>query len=168
MTTLYFETDYIFSLVNQRTIYLHKQIDPQLTQQMEDVIILTEDERDFFRVELRNAGIEVFKVLSSLSRGLDAPYAIDDYEVSEGVEVECVIYKIQLKEDTYEAIIIPVLQNNIQQALMHFIVLRWLKLKTLNNQPFFAIEQQEFDNAIKEIRSYKAYGYKTTVPYNTQ
>jgi len=166
MTTLYFETEYIFQLINQRTIYLHKQIDPQLTQQMEDVVVFTEDEKDFFRVELRNAGIEVFKALSSLSRGITEPYAIDDYEVSEGNDVECVIYKIQLKDEDYTDIIVPVLQNKIQQALMHFIVLRWLKLKSLNNQPFFALEQQEFDEAIKDIRSYKTYGYKSEVPYN--
>lgn len=77
--TISIDIEYLFNLVNQRTLYIADQANPALNEQMIDKIPLTLDEYDAFLVFMRSGAAEILHKVSRLAFDVESPlaYAVD-------------------------------------------------------------------------------------------
>lgn len=155
------EFEYLFNLVNQRTLYIADQADPSLNDMMIDKIPITNDEYDAFIVLARKGAVEVFKALSRLSFDVSRPfYFLRD---TDGKDV-AVQYNMVTKSEQQNAIMEPILADHMQRAIVAFIVKEWLRTKQINSN-YYQTDAEEYDYCMKELRSMKGYSNRAKTSF---
>ena len=138
--------EHIFNQVNQRTLYIADQVDPSLGEMMIDKIPITEDDRSFFKIALRDASVKTALILSPLTKGISQPFVVN--------EVDSVV-SFQLDE-TKSSAQLPILETVMPGLIMRGIVLwitaEWLRIKGLNAS-YYSTETQELEIVKNEIKS---------------
>ena len=138
--------EHIFNQVNQRTLYIADQVDPSLGEMMIDKIPITEDDRSFFKIALRDASVKTALILSPLTKGISQPFVVN--------EVDSVV-SFQLDE-TKSSAQLPILETVMPGLIMRGIVLwitaEWLRIKG-RNASYYSTETQELEIVKNEIKS---------------
>jgi hypothetical protein len=156
------DLQYLFNLVNQRTLYIADQVDPSLNEMMIGKIPITNDEYDAFIVLARRGSVEVFKALSRLSFDLTQPFSF--LRDAEGKDV-AIQYNFKTKDEQQAAIMEPILADHMQRAIVAFIVKEWLRTKQINTS-YYQTDAEEYDYCMKELRSLKGYSNRAKTSYN--
>ena len=138
--------EHIFNQVNQRTLYIADQVDPSLGEMMIDKIPITEDDRSFFKIALRDASVKTALILSPLTKGISQPFVVNEDDS---------VVSFQLDE-TKSSAQLPILETVMPGLIMRGIVLwitaEWLRIKGLNAS-YYSTETQELEIVKNEIKS---------------
>ena len=138
--------EHIFNQVNQRTLYIADQVDPSLGEMMIDKIPITEDDRSFFKIALRDASVKMALILSPLTKGISQPFVVNEDDS---------VVSFQLDE-TKSSAQLPILETVMPGLIMRGIVLwitaEWLRIKGLNAS-YYSTETQELEIVKNEIKS---------------
>jgi hypothetical protein len=146
MISIGINIEHVFNQVNMRTLYIADQIDPSLAELMADKIPLTEDDRSYFKIALRDACVKLALLLSPLTKGVSTPFQIDE-------ENGFVYYNIDENRSGHNTSLLEtVLPGLIMRALMLWIVCEWLRLKGINAM-YYAAESSEYETVRLEIRN---------------
>jgi hypothetical protein len=144
MLSITINTEHIFNQVNMRSLYISDQVDPALGELMIDKIPLTEDERDFFKIALRDASARIASMLSYMYTGIANPFVLDE-------ENGLLIYNINEEAHSHPQIIESILPALIMRACVVWIIKEWLRTKGIANS-YYLTELAEYDEVISEIK----------------
>jgi hypothetical protein len=161
--TITIELDYLFNLVNQRTLYIADQVNPELNEKMIEKIPITMDEYDAFLVFVRRGAVEVFKKLSRMMFDIEDAFT---YTITyAGVYTE-INYIINIPDEKQESIILSMATDHIQRALVAFVVMEWLRTKQIDSN-YFRLDQHEYEYCLMELSRLKNYSSKPKLTYRT-
>lgn len=144
MITISINTEHLFALVNQRSLYIANQIDPALNEIMIDKIPITEDERDFFKVALRDAAVRIASIIRSLSRDVSAPFILDE----ENGQLHYTLDETQHAQPQVIESIMPAL---IMRACVLWIITDWLRIRGLHRD-YYMTELTEWEEVKGELK----------------
>ena len=159
-TVFYYELDTLFDKASILSMYKADSIDGM------DKFSLSEKERDFFNVKLKNGAGKVFEKISRLSQGISDAFqyneSLDTYSSIDTEYDNCIIYVAALP--TYwDDNITKKLDYNIEEALISYILQEWYKIRSMNNDHLQ--ELANFGNLLSNVKSCVL--YRTTRPTKT-
>lgn len=138
--------EHIFNQVLQRTLYIADQIDTNLGEMMIDKIPITEDDRSFFKIALRDASVKIALIVSPLTRGISQPFVVNETDGVVSFTLD------ESKSSTQLPILETVLPGLIMRGMVLWITSEWLRIKGLNAS-YYVTETQELDIVKNEIKS---------------
>ena len=151
--TISIDVEYLFNLVNQKTLYIADQVDPDLNEKMIGKIAITLDEYDAFKVFMRRGAMEAFKALSRLAFDTESPFGYIRDDNNKDVSI---FYKLAFKDEVQANIAAPIITDHIQRAIVAYVVKEWLRTKHLNSN-YYSLDQEEYDYCLRELRSLRGY-----------
>lgn len=163
--TISIDIEYLFNLVNQRTLYIADQANPALNEQMIDKIPLTLDEYDAFLVFMRSGAAEILHKVSRLAFDVESPlaYAVDAEDEQKEVSI---VYTLNFGGVTQKDIVVTLLLSYIQRALVAYIVKEWLRTKQIDSN-YFRFDLEEWDAMIAKLSETRQYGKRAALKYRT-
>lgn len=138
--------EHIFNQVLQRTLYIADQIDTNLGEMMIDKIPITEDDRSFFKIALRDASVKIALIVSPLTRGISQPFVVNETDGVVSFTLD------ESKSSTQLPILETVLPGLIMRGMVLWITSEWLRIKGLNAS-YYVTETQELEIVKNEIKS---------------
>ena len=147
MITVSINTEHLFSLVNQRSLYIANQLDPQLNELMIDVIPITEDERDFFKIALRDAAVRLASVISPISKDASTPFILDE-------ENGLLHYTVDETRHSQPQLLESIMPALIMRGCVVWILSDWLRIKGLHRD-FYQTELAEWEEVKGELKKKK-------------
>jgi hypothetical protein len=142
--TITYSVDDLFDIVQEETLNIANIAN---TGQVDNIAI-TNNETGIFRRLLKQGANDAFKVFSVLCKVLtdgDVPIALDF--VSDPMTL---IYNLVPAESVNIPIYTPIFTNKLQDTIIKFIIVEWLRLK---GERQWAIEKQEYLELKKELKS---------------
>ncbi len=155
----------LFTLVNQRTLYIADQVDPELNMLMVDKIPITRDEYDAFYVLMKRAATEVFKRISRLAFDLEDPFVYETTVDDPDTEIN-IVYKVVIPDGRQPAVIEPILKDHIERAIIAFIIMEWLRIKNIPNSSYYQLDIDELKYALDELSKLVNFGAKARLNYH--
>ena len=138
--------EHIFNQVLQRTLYIADQIDTALGEMMIDKIPITEDDRSFFKIALRDASVKIALIVSPLTKGITQPFVVNETDGVVSFTLD------ESKSSTQLPILETVLPGLIMRGIVLWITAEWLRIKGLNAS-YYITETQELEIVKNEIKS---------------
>ena len=138
--------EHIFNQVLQRTLYIADQIDTNLGEMMIDKIPITEDDRSFFKIALRDASVKIALIVSPLTKGISQPFVVNEIDGVVSFTLD------ESKSSTQLPILETVLPGLIMRGMVLWITSEWLRIKGLNAS-YYVTETQELEIVKNEIKS---------------
>lgn len=169
MLTITYSLDDIFNLVWQRTVYLSDTIEQ--SQVKPDLVPINGNNRDIFNTFCKDAANQVWRKL--------AKYATEDSSV---VEPFVLNFSVDGSDDEYPNQLVYVLDeptnwiagrhtamltNAIQDAIISYVVYRWMLMKGLGQEHGTQAENASFIENLAGIDRAMTYGARPTLKYRT-
>jgi len=145
--TITYSVDDLFDIVQEETLNIANIAN---TGQVDNIAI-TNNETGIFQRLLKQGANDAFKVFSVLCKVLadgDVPIALDSLEGM--VAVPKLVYNLVPAESVNIPIYTPIFTNKLQDTIIKFIIVEWLRLK---GERQWAIEKQEYLELKKELKS---------------
>jgi len=169
MITITFSLDDLFNMVWQRTVYMAENIDGNTVRS--DVTPINENNRDIFNTLLKQAANIVWERI--------AKYATEDSSV---IEPFVLNFSTDGSEDEYPNQLVyildelnsysagahnPMITNSIQDAIVSYIIYRWMLMKGLGGDGGTQAEFQSYnDNLLRTVRGIE-YGNRPKIKHRT-
>lgn len=161
-TVISIEMETLFNLVNQRSLYIADQVNPELNEVMIDKIPITNDEYDAFLVFVRRGAMEIFKKISRMAFDIDTPFGfIEDEDTGEQTHI---VFKINIPEKKQQDIILNLAAEHIQRGLVAYVIMEWLRTKHLDSR-YFELDLSEWQYTLSELSYLKNYSSRPKLPY---
>lgn len=169
MITISFSLDNLFSLVWQRTVYMSETIDQNPVKP--EIIPINGNNRDMFNTFCKDAANKVWAKL--------AKYATEDSEVIEPFvlnfdttgELEDypnqLVYILDEPDNWVTGRHSALLTNAIQDAIVSYVVYRWMLMKGLGQEHGTQAENASFIENLAAIDRAMTYGKRATLKYRT-
>lgn len=146
--TLYYSLSDLFNKVSILSLYKLQAMGQDM-----DKLALTENERDFFNLEIKRATRDVFTNFSVMSKNITnaLQFQYDDLSSTSDIdESSSVVYIIETP--TYwDNNVTQVLDQKVEEAIISYILRTWYELKNLGD--IYAIEKLKYEDLTTEIRS---------------
>lgn len=138
--TITYQISDLFDIVQAETLHIANIGGEGKT----DNIAMTNNEEGIFKRLLKQGSNDAFKIVSVLSKDIadgDVPIELSATEL---------IYNIVPAESVDIAIYTPIFTNKLQDTIIKFIIVEWLRMK---GEKQWAIEKQEYIELKKELKS---------------
>lgn len=142
--TITYQVNNLFNIVQAETLNIANIANAGQV----DNIAMTSNETGIFQRLLKQGANDAFKIFSVLSKVLndgDVPIELD--LVSDPPTLK---YNIVPAESVNIAIYTPIFTNKLQDVIIKFIIVEWLRIK---GEKQWAIEKQEYIELKKELKS---------------
>jgi hypothetical protein len=136
----YYGTTSLFNEVKQRTAYAAKGMTSQDGKAQFDDFSFTDNEEDLFDTFLSYAVPEVFAELVRISKGVTDSVFIDTDQGDEEGEVSGFSL---VDYEAYNDNILILVDKRTREAIVHYLIKEWWKLKGLNDLYKLALETYE-------------------------
>jgi len=165
MVTIIYEIDSVFNMVSQETIHISDQLvaDQVMDVRLADKIPLVKDDWNEYITLLRRSAVEILKKIGYATEDIDYPYYVTDE--TDASNPDSIIFQIALFDDAKHGVILPILQQEMCKAIVGYIVKEWLKIKGFAQQ--YGIKENDYQTALKEIKSALMYGQRGVKTYRT-
>ena len=169
MITISFQLDDLFNLVWQRTVYLSDTIDQNAVKP--DIVPINGNNRDIFNTFCKDASNRVWVKL--------AKYATEDSSVIEPFVLNFdltgssedfpnqLVYILDEPDNWITGRHTPMLTNAIQDAIVSYIVYRWMLMKGLGQEHGTQAENASFIENLAGIDRAMNYGGRPKLKYRT-
>ena len=169
MITITFDLDNLFNLVWQRTVYLSDTIEQNPVKP--EIVPINGNNRDIFNTFCKDAANKVWQKL--------AKYATEDSSVTEPFVLN---FDATGSEDEYPNQLVyildeptnyiagrhdPMITNAIQDAIVSYIIYRWMLMKGLGQEHGTQAELQSHIENLSGIDRAMTYGKRATLVYRT-
>lgn len=155
--TLYYTLSDLFNKVSTFSLYKLQAMEENI-----DKFAITESERDFFNVTIKQAARDVFKKFSVLSRDItDALQFKSDDVASTSTFDESVSVVYIFETPTYwDDNLTEVFDQKVEEAIISYILKKWFRLKNLKDVALY--EETNYEDILKEIKSLVNHRTQTT------
>lgn len=169
MITVSFSLDDLFNLVWQRTVYLSDTIEQ--SQVKPDIVPINGNNRDIFNTFCKDAANQVWRKL--------AKYATEDSSITEPFVLNFdltgtsedfpnqLVYILDEPTNWISGRNTAMLTNSIQDAIVSYVVYRWMLMKGLGQEHGTQAESASFIENLAGIDRAMTYGKRATLPYRT-
>ena len=143
--TVTYQIQDLFNIVQEETLHIANLSDSGQV----DNIAMSINETTIFERLLKQAANDAFKVFSVLCKVLadgDVPIALNTLVI----DPPTLVYNLVPAESVNIPIYTPIFTNKLQDTIIKFIIVEWLRLK---GERQWAIEKQEYLELKKELKS---------------
>ena len=140
-TTQTFDINKIFDLCKIKSLYAASNVanDSGVTQ--EKNLAITDNERDFFDITLKNAASNVYDAVSQDTKIVDNPF---DYNVNGAIVFRLMVHGQWDHNHAFG------LNTAIEVALCDFVCREWFKLRNMN---LYQVFEQNYTQAISSVKN---------------
>ena len=175
MATLIISKDELFNLVNQATVFMANPVGSEKTNtdnRLAEVVPLTKDNMDFLNIKLYEVGIKILKKIAPYTSGkakdgdialqtIQYPYTITD--ATDPTYPNSFVLQYYFYTDNDIGAQSYMIQQAVIEALSKYVIKEWLKTHSFPYQ----IYEQEFEEALGNIKSAFMYGRRAKTKFRT-
>lgn len=168
----YYYNDNIFGVVSHRSLTATQHIKNEEGTYQTGKLAMTDTERQLFQKNLRRAANDVYRAISRFGHNITGAfkYGIDLSTIGLTNKIPAGIGFIFFLDlpDNFDENLRSVLDINIEDAIIYYVLMEWYDEKGLFDQ--FAVAKEKYDRAMRDIKSdlvAQVYNDRTVRPHRT-
>lgn len=169
MLTITFTLDDLFNLVWQRTVYLSDTIEQNPVKP--DLVPINANNRDIFNTLLKEAANQVWFKLAKYATADSSvlePFVLNfDVTGSESDYPNQLVYILDEPAHYIAGKHEPMITNAIQNAIVSYIIYRWMLMKGLGGEVGAQAEYKAYTDWLSTIDRAMTYSQRATIKYRT-